>query len=114
MGIDIGSYFNQFDMELKHFSLFAIFILFLNVFGFHLGDHAVAFFFSSSNDHGHSADLDAPGNNEEGLVGFELLPDVFYRLVNIHEVLALHGLKLYPLLGHHSPIYYDRCKYFKN
>ena len=105
MVIDTASYFfNQFDMELKHFSLFAIFILFLNIFGFHLCDHAVAFLFSSSNHDSHSADLDTPGNYQESLIGFKLLADIFYRLVHVNEVLSFNGLQFYSLLCHHSPI----------
>ena len=87
-------------MELENFPLSAIFILFPHIFAFHPGNHAIAFFLSASDDHCHSTDLDAPGDNQQRLIGLQLLPDELHGLVHVHKVFPFHCLQLDPLLCH--------------
>lgn len=92
-------------MKLQHLRLLSVLIFLLDVLGFHFGDGAVALLLGSLDDDGDPADLDAPGDDQDGLVGLELFLDVLDGLVDVHQVLALNRPQLYHLLCHLSYIY---------
>lgn len=87
-------------MEFKNFPLPSILIFLFFIFCLHLCNYTVALFLGPFYDNCYSANLDSFRNDQDWLIGFQLLFNWFDRLFNINKVFSLDSSKFNNMLGH--------------